>query len=432
MRTTSRLGRRITAVLAAGVLAAGIAAVSGIATPAQAAPSLGTLTIAPATGNESTALSGTTSAACPAGSTGINGYMSGPNMTEANGILLSNRPPATDFTFSSLFKELFTANAIAAPSGAYTVRIACIGPDFFAEVGEFTQVVNFTPRGGANNANYVTVVPGATTTTTLAAPTPADPVTLGTGATLNATVDGGTAGTPTGSIQFKGGSAGTTNIGSPVAMVDGAASLTTAAIPAGTNALKATYVPSGANALDASTSSAISYVVAGPATITGTARVGYTITCTSVATAGATKAFVWTVGTATSAVTAGSVKVPATWAKKSVKCAINTTKNAKTVTQTSATKTIALGVAPKAVRKPYLSGIFKVGKKLTCNKGTWSPTPSSYKYQWYRGSTKLTGKTLSTYVTSRYDKGKYVTCQVTAIKSGYLNGVAKAAPKKIL
>jgi hypothetical protein len=130
-------------------------------------------------------------------------------------------------------------------------------------------------------------------------------------------------------------------------------------------------------------------------------------------------------------VTTKDVTVPAGWLNGSVKCAATVTKNVNSVTQTSAAKTIAVGSAPVATTKPKLKGTFKVGRNITCSKGVWSPTPTSYKYAWLRGAKAIKGATKATYKLVKADKGKKVSCKVTAIKTGHANGVAKSAAKTI-
>lgn len=429
MRITSTIGRRLAATLAAGALAAGLGIVA--AAPAQAV-SLGTLTITPATGDTapSSILNATLSADCPGGSTSINGFMAGPGISEViNGktesVIQSNRAVATSFTFGLNFRDVFVANSVASPSGTYTVRIACIGANFFSEVGEFSQQVNFTPTGGAQNATYATVSNATATSTALAVGTP-DPVAFGTATSLTATVSPSNA---PGSVQFK---RGATSIGSPIAVVGGIATLDSTVLPAGTQNLTAVFTPSDAS-FATSISTPRAYVVAGPATISGVARVGSILSCNSAPTPGATVAYSWFFGTKLSATTTKTLKVPATWKGLQAKCVVKTTKNAVTITQTSPlTAKIAAGPAPVATKKPYITGILRVAKTLTCNKGTWTLSPSSYKYQWLRSGKALTGKTFSTYRTTSLDKGKLISCKVTAVKSGYLNGTATSAAKKIL
>lgn len=72
---------------------------------------------------------------------------------------------------------------------------------------------------------------------------------------------------------------------------------------------------------------------------------------------------------------------------------------------------------------PTISGTLQVGDTLTCNEGTWSPTPSSYLYQWYRatssggaGATPISGATSKTYILQSADATDYISVAVTGEK----------------
>jgi hypothetical protein len=88
--------------------------------------------------------------------------------------------------------------------------------------------------------------PGPTTTAVLSS---LNPSTVGQSITLTATVTGSS---PTGTVQFKDGLA---NLGAPVALSSGSATLTTSALTQGTHSITAVYSGDGANA--ASTSPAL-------------------------------------------------------------------------------------------------------------------------------------------------------------------------------
>lgn len=247
------LKKRLLSFAAAGALGAGLVVTVG--TGAAQAVSLGTLTLTPATGNELTGLTATLSAACPAGATGIVGYMSGPGVSESNGVIQSNRPAdATSFALSGTFQNVFAANSIAAPSGTYTVRIACIGSDFFSEVGDFSQQVNFTPRSGfPNGATYATVVAAQNTSTTLAQNTASG--NFGDSVTFTADATDGVPGT----VQFKDGAS---NLGSAQAVNGtGVASFTTSSLAVGTHPITAVFTPTDTAAYNPSTSNGVSHVV---------------------------------------------------------------------------------------------------------------------------------------------------------------------------
>jgi hypothetical protein len=67
---------------------------------------------------------------------------------------------------------------------------------------------------------------------------------------------------------------------------------------------------------------------------------------------------------------------------------------------------------------PTISGVAKVGKKLTAGHGTWT-TGTTFTYRWYAGGTAITGATAATYTLKSAQKGKVITVKVTGKKAGY-------------
>ena len=122
----------------------------------------------------------------------------------------------------------------------------------------------FTPSNGTNYATSTstpvtyTVQPLNATTTVLATPTPASPQLSGASVTLGATVNSTVSGTLSGSVQFY---SGTSPVGSPQTVSGGAASLTTTALPVGTDSLTAVYLPTAGNTFATSTSTPVTYTV---------------------------------------------------------------------------------------------------------------------------------------------------------------------------
>jgi hypothetical protein len=74
-----------------------------------------------------------------------------------------------------------------------------------------------------------------------------------------------------------------------------------------------------------------------------------------------------------------------------------------------------------------ISGIAQVGSTLTASDGALSPTPDSYTYQWYRGSTPITTATTSSYTLVSADRNKVVSVVVKAIKTGYYDWTGVSA-----
>ena len=78
------------------------------------------------------------------------------------------------------------------------------------------------------------------------------------------------------------------------------------------------------------------------------------------------------------------------------------------------------GVAPALpvnTVAPVVSGTAVVGQTLTTTNGTWTNSPSSFSYQWFRGATQI-GTNASTYTLVSADAGQSVTCRVTATNAG--------------
>ncbi|MEU7073552.1 hypothetical protein AB0B30_23880 [Streptomyces narbonensis] len=86
--------------------------------------------------------------------------------------------------------------------------------------------------------------------------------------------------------------------------------------------------------------------------------------------------------------------------------------------------TSAYGYAPKATKAPYTTGTVKVGRTLTLNRGTWTPAPSSYAYQWYANGRAISGATKAWFTLTSAQRGTKITVRVTAYRTGHASGVA--------
>lgn len=99
---------------------------------------------------------------------------------------------------------------------------------------------------------------------------------------------------------------------------------------------------------------------------------------------------------------------------------------------TTTSKTSAkTGVPMYAKIRPTLSGTARAGSVLTVKVGSWTPTPTRYRYQWYRDGKALVGKTSTRYTLTRSDRGRSVTAKVTASRTGYVTGTSTATAKRI-
>jgi hypothetical protein len=157
-------------------------------------------------------------------------------------------------------------------------------------------------------------------------------------------------------------------------------------------------------------------------TISGTKAVGYSLAVApgTWAPAPVTLSYQWLrSGVAIAGATGSTYKLTSYDKGKAISVRATGTKtNYVTAVKNSAATSAILG-AYSSAPTPTISGTKKVGYTLTANHGTWSPAPSSYKYQWYRGTTAISGAVSKTYKLTSYDKGKVVKVKVTPVLSGY-------------
>jgi hypothetical protein len=80
--------------------------------------------------------------------------------------------------------------------------------------------------------------------------------------------------------------------------------------------------------------------------------------------------------------------------------------------------------APASTSAPVVFGTPTPGNVLSCSNGTWSGGPTGFKYQWARNGSSIAGATHATYKVRIADEGSWLTCTVTA-----LNGIGAGGPK---
>jgi hypothetical protein len=288
--------------------------------------------------------------------------------------------------------------------------------------------VNFT--AGTWVETYPTAGTSGIATTATIAVTPATSAKQGASVTVTATEVATDTSHPSGTMEIDDGNQ---VLGTGAVNSSGQFSVTKTTLLPGHQSLTAIFT-STAVGYNGSTSAAKSYLinpVAKKPTISGTVQAGKKVTCKEATTSGETYTTVWH-ASGKKVGTGNTFTVPGSAVGKSLTCTATVKVSGGTPSSaTSAGKKVAEGAALKATKKPKLSGTGKVGKTEKVSSGTWSPRASSYSYQWYLGSKKIKGATKSSLTLKASEKGKTITCRVTAHKTGFASGTATSKGVKV-
>lgn len=162
-------------------------------------------------------------------------------------------------------------------------------------------------------------------------------------------------------------------------------------------------------------------------TIKGTAGVGGKVTATtgSWSPVADSHTYQWQAdGKAIAGATASSYTLPSALQGKQLTLVVTARKAGHPMVKATSAAVLVKGAAPKATKAPSITGTAKVGRVLTANRGTWTPTPTSYTYKWYADGKLITGATRSTFTLTSAQRGKRITVKVTANRTGHLSGTA--------
>jgi hypothetical protein len=177
---------------------------------------------------------------------------------------------------------------------------------------------------------------------------------------------------------------------------------------------------------------------AGTPTISGTPAIGATLTATLPATWASlggvsAKSVQWFAnGEAIAGASGASYKVAAALGGQSLTVRITGQKAGYTerLSDLSAARTVPKGTLKATGTK--ITGTAKVGSTLKVTAGSWKPSSAKKSIQWYRGASKITGATKSSYKLIPADAGKTISVRVTGTLTGYGTlAVSKSASKKV-
>jgi hypothetical protein len=104
-----------------------------------------------------------------------------------------------------------------------------------------------------------------------------------------------------------------------------------------------------------------------------------------------------------------------------------------TATAPPATSALVPTAAPALTTtgRPVVKGTARVGRKLRATTGTWSATPTSYRFQWLRGGKAIRKATGRAYRLTAKDRGRKVAVRVTALRPGHVRGTATSRAVRV-
>ncbi|MER7608131.1 M4 family metallopeptidase [Nocardioides sp. NPDC127503] len=170
-----------------------------------------------------------------------------------------------------------------------------------------------------------------------------------------------------------------------------------------------------------------------PPTISGSARVGYTLTATkgSWSPTATTVKYQWLRnGVAIPGATASTYKLTGSDHTKEIRVRVTAYSSSwpaanPGVRASAATARIAAGYLTAAT--PTIGGTRRVGYLLTAYPGSWKPSGITFSYQWLRNGVAISGATGKTYRLRSVDRNDRIRVRVTGRKAGYYTKTATSA-----
>jgi hypothetical protein len=171
---------------------------------------------------------------------------------------------------------------------------------------------------------------------------------------------------------------------------------------------------------------------AGP-TVTGTPRVGHTLTCSVAYTGARTISYGWTRnGVSIPGATASSYRLTARDAKARIGCRTQAVGLSGAQTAVASSRTVLISLDALTNRgRPTILGKVKARRTVHAGPGSWSPAATSFAYQWLLGGRPIRGATRATFKITRGCRHHRLSVRVTAHRGGYADGVATSRQTKV-
>ncbi|MEN0130543.1 MAG: GH92 family glycosyl hydrolase [Brevundimonas sp.] len=189
---------------------------------------------------------------------------------------------------------------------------------------------------------------------------------------------------------------------------------------------KTGYAPAAPTTTAASAPVALgSYEVVTQPTLSGTAKVGATLTVTAgtYSKPDVDVTYAWRAdGVVIDGATSSTLLLGAAELGKKISVTVSSSKSGyEAATPVTTAQTVpVVASAISVTTAPTISGTAQVGKKLTANPGAYSVGGLHVAYQWLRNGSPISGATGAAYTLTASDNGRAISVRVTVSKPGYV------------
>jgi len=156
--------------------------------------------------------------------------------------------------------------------------------------------------------------------------------------------------------------------------------------------------------------------------ITGTVRVGARVAVSKGTwkPAASTYRYQWRVnGAKISGATKSSYVVPSRYAGKNLTVTVTGSRSGYATKAVTSSSSRVLRVYSRT-SAPTISGTVRVGSTVkVASRGTWTPKPSSWRYQWRADGAAIKGATRSSFTLTKAQHGKRISVTIKGVRSGY-------------
>lgn len=169
--------------------------------------------------------------------------------------------------------------------------------------------------------------------------------------------------------------------------------------------------------------------------VSGTAQVGKTLTAMRGpwTPSPTTTRYQWRLdGRSVSGATSRTWKVPASAKGKRVTVAITGSKTGYATKTLVSPATAAVRAGVFVAPRPGITGTARVGSTLKVVRGTWSPQPTTVRYQWKVGGVALRGATNYLFRVPASARGKRIVVTVTGLRAGYTTRTVASSPTSVI